>query len=117
MYLIIRCISLSLPDIKDDLPLEELLARLEALTGVPTSHMEVLAGFPPKPLNTTAAQTVGDLGIQPGDPLTIRKAEAPVRDRLPSDALAHSSSPSDVSTLEAMQAMVIIGGSLFGWIC
>jgi ubiquitin thioesterase OTU1 len=55
--------------------LADFLALVAEKTGVPVSSLEILAGFPPKPLDiqNSSAATVGALGIQSGDNLTVRQ--------------------------------------------
>ena len=43
---------------------------------VPVGSQEILAGFPPKPLDVSTAPTVGALGIQNGYSLTVRQLAA-----------------------------------------
>ena len=52
---------------------------------------EILAGFPPKPLDLSAATTVEDLGIQAGDSLTVRQGSSGVASAAPSTAPAAAS--------------------------
>jgi len=53
---------------------QELLAEK---TGVPAFQQELLAGFPPAPLQmpTASTSTLGDLPIANGDTIVVRKKE------------------------------------------
>ena len=58
-----------------DTPIDAFLVLLAEKTGVAVGSQEILAGFPPKPLDlrSAAATSVGALGIQAGDSLTVRQ--------------------------------------------
>lgn len=86
----------------------ELLARLESLTGVPASHLEILTGFPPKALSLEGHENVGGLHFRHGDLLTVRRAEAPVRGGGAAPPGSEADPPS--STFEEMHAMVRFRG-------
>lgn len=56
---------------------EALCAVLSAETGIPVSRLEVLSGFPPRPIplaSCPADETAQALGIRAGDVLTVRRS-------------------------------------------
>ena len=61
--------------IEADTSLTDFLALVAEKTGVNVSSLEILTGFPPKPLDiqNNSAATVGALGIQSGDNVTVRQ--------------------------------------------
>lgn len=82
---------------------------LESATGIPALRQEVLAGFPPRPLDLTSDVSIAVLGIKAGDMLTVRESVQALRE--PAGEEQHTETASEVSTLHAMEAMV---GRLWG---
>lgn len=82
---------------------------LESATGIPALRQEVLAGFPPRPLDLTSDVSITVLGIKAGDMLTVRESVQALRE--PAGEEQHTETASEVSTLHAMEAMV---GRLWG---
>lgn len=80
----------------------DFLSLVAEKTGVPVDSLEILAGFPPKPLDlqNTSATTVGALGIQAGDSLTVRQ-------------LAGATVPSTAGPAGTTSAAAAVAGSTF----
>jgi ubiquitin thioesterase OTU1 len=63
-----------------DTTVQRLLEILEEKTAVPAPRLELLAGFPPRPLQLPsdhATATVAGLGLQNGDTITVRESAVP----------------------------------------
>ncbi|KFM28485.1 Ubiquitin thioesterase OTU1 [Auxenochlorella protothecoides] len=93
----------TLPSVDPTTSTSEFRNLLESATGIPALRQEVLAGFPPRPLDLTSDVSITVLGIKAGDMLTVRESVQALRE--PAGEEQHTETASEVSTLHAMEAM------------
>ncbi|KAH7622861.1 hypothetical protein Ndes2526B_g02143 [Nannochloris sp. 'desiccata'] len=96
----------TLSGIEADTPLADFLSLVAEKTGVAVESLDILAGFPPKSLDlqNSAATTVGALGIQTGDSLTVRQIAG-------STAAAPPATLSTAATAEGAGTAAAVAGS------
>jgi len=87
--------------------LADFLSLVAEKTGVAVESLDILAGFPPKPLDlqNSGATTVGALGIQSGDSLTVREVAGST------EAAAAPAAPSTAAAAEGARTAAPAGGS------
>lgn len=60
----------------------QLKTKLAELTGVPAAALQVLVGFPPKPVNLDADITIDGIGIVSGDTLIVEEKRVRFRPQI-----------------------------------